>query len=604
MLARTDSRARALVLLVVASIVAAAIGYRLVWWQVIERERLAEMGHAQLAHAQQIPAARGLIRDSQGLILATSIASESVFATPPTIEDPKRTSLLLAGVLGLEAAELETVLRSDQTWTWLSRRVDAETATRVRALGLPGIGLVAESRRVYPMGGAADGTSLAAQVLGFVNVDGVGQYGVEAVEDARLAGTPGSVVAQQDVAGRLIAGSVYELDEPINGADLILTMDAGLQHILEQQMLDSLTQNRAVGVTGLVMDARNGAILALASYPTFDANQYSVTDPALFSNPAVGRQYEPGSVLKAMTVAAALDAGAITPADLFLDDNNLQIYDATIRNADRAWYPSGHGLLTPAEILALSNNVGAATVGLTLGGERLYQALLRFGFGQPTGSDIAGEASGVVLHPDAEGSSRELTTAQNAFGQGITVTVFQMAAIYAAIANGGRLVTPHVVAGWTAEDGSFAPRELPEAEQVMKPETADTVLQMLTGAIDDGIANGASVPGYSIAGKTGTAQVAGPVKVRVHTGWDASGQPIYVDSTRQEYIEGWVDSSFIGIAPASNPRFVMMVLIHRPVVGSSGIGERPEVAFAQLAPLVFDYFGIAPDRPAPAVARP
>jgi cell division protein FtsI (penicillin-binding protein 3) len=179
-----------------------------------------------------------------------------------------------------------------------------------------------------------------------------------------------------------------------------------------------------------------------------------------------------------------------------------------------------------------------------------------------------------------------------------------MAAIYAAIANGGHLVTPHVVAGWTSDDGSFVPRELPEPEAVMKPETAATVLQMLTGAIDDGIANGASVAGYSIAGKTGTAQVAGPVRVRVRTGWDASGQPIYVDSTRQAYIEGWVDSSFVGIAPASNPRFVMMVLIHRPVVGSSGIGERPEVAFAQLAPLVFDYFGIAPDRTAPAVAQP
>lgn len=603
MLARTDSRVRALVMLVVASIVAGAIGYRLVWWQVIERERLAEMGLAQVAHAQQIPAARGLILDRQGLILATSVAAESVFATPPTVEDPERAALLLAGVLGMEVEELEATLRSDQAWTWLSRRVDVETATRVRALGLAGVGLVAETRRVYTMGGAAAGTSLAAQVLGFVNVDGIGQYGVEAAEDARLAGTPGSVAAQQDVAGRLIAGSVYQLDEPVNGADLTLTLDAGLQHLLEEQMLDTFTRNRAVGVTGLVMDVETGAILALASYPTFDANQYPVTDPALFSSPAVSRQYEPGSVLKAMTVAAALDAGAITPTDLFMDDNNLQVYDAVISNADRAWYPEGHGLLTPAEILALSNNVGAATVGLTLGGERLYQAFLRFGFGQPTGVDIAGEASGVVLHPDAEGSSKELTTAQNAFGQGIAVTGLQMAAIFSAIANGGRLVTPHVVAGWRAEDGSFQPRELPELEQVMKPETAATVLQMLTGAIDDGIANGASVAGYSIAGKTGTAQVAGPVKVRVRTGWDANGQPIYVDSTRQEYIEGWVDSSFVGIAPAADPRFVMMILIHRPVVGSSGIGERPEVAFAQLAPLVFDYFGIAPDRPVPGVAR-
>jgi cell division protein FtsI (penicillin-binding protein 3) len=218
--------------------------------------------------------------------------------------------------------------------------------------------------------------------------------------------------------------------------------------------------------------------------------------------------------------------------------------------------------------------------------------------------DIAGEAPGVVLDPDAEGSSKELTTAQNAFGQGISVTVMQMAAGYAAIANGGKLVTPHIVDGWTLADGTYQARTLPEPKRVMKAQTAATVLDMLTGAIDNGIANGASVAGYSIAGKTGTAQIAGPVTVHVRTGWDASGNPIYVDSTRQEYIEGWVDSSFIGIAPASNPRFVMMILIHRPVVGSGGIGERPETAFAQLAPLVFDYFGIAPDRTPPAVARP
>ncbi len=604
MLARTDSRIRAVVMLIVASLVVGLIGVRLVQWQVIDQDGLADAGLAQLAHVQQIPATRGLILDRSGLILATSVAAESVFATPPTVEDPAHSALLLSGILGMDVDELTATLSSDAAWTWLVRRVDPETATRVRALNLPGIGLVSEPKRVYTMGGGATGTTLASQLLGFVNVDGVGQYGVEAAEDSVLAGTPGSVVAQEDVAGRLIAGSVHELDAAVNGADVTLTIDAGLQHILEQQVLDNFTKNRAVGVTGLIMDVHTGAILALASYPSFDGNAYPTTDPELFSSPAVSRQYEPGSVMKALTVAAALDAGAITPADLFMDDNDLHIYDAVIHNADRAWYPSGHGLITPAQVLALSNNVGAATIGLTLGGQPLREAFLRFGFGQMTGVDIAGEAPGVVLDPDAEGSSKELTTAQNAFGQGISVTVMQMAAGYAAIANGGKLVTPHIVDGWTLADGTYEARTLPAPRRVMKAQTAATVLDMLTGAIDNGIANGASVAGYSIAGKTGTAQIAGPVKVRVRTGWDASGNPIYVDSTRQEYIEGWVDSSFIGIAPANNPRFVMMILIHRPVVGSGGIGERPETAFSQLAPLVFDYFGIPPDRTSPAVARP
>jgi cell division protein FtsI/penicillin-binding protein 2 len=591
-------------MLVVVTLVAGLIGYRLIWWQVIDRERLAAMGEAQLAHVQQIPATRGLILDRQGLILATSLTAESVFATPPTVDDTARAARLLGVVLDRDAAELEATLGGDAAWTWVERVVDPETADRVRALRLPGIGLVSEPRRVYTMAGAVPGTSLGAQLLGFVNVDGVGQYGVEGAEDEILAGTPGSVVAQEDIAGRLIAGSVNELDAAVNGADVSLTIDAGLQHLLEEQMADNFAKNRAKSVTGIVMDVQTGAILALASVPTFDANAYPTTDPALFSSPAVSRQYEPGSVMKAMTVAAALDAGAITPADLFMDDNALKVYDVTISNADRQWYPEGHGLITPAQVLALSNNVGAATIGLTLGGQGLYDAFGRFGFGRPTGVDIAGEAAGVVLHPDAEGASKELTTAQNAFGQGVTVTVLQMAAAYAAIANGGRLVMPHVVAGWSGADGSFTPRPLPEAEQVLQPETAATVLEMLTGAIDDGIANAASVAGYSIAGKTGTAQVAGPVTVRVLTGTDANGQPVYQESTRQAYINGWIDSSFIGIAPASDPRFVMMVLIHRPAVSRSGIGEPPTEAFAQLAPLVFDYFGIPPDRPAPEVANP
>lgn len=582
MFARTDSRIRALLMLGVVTLVGGLIGYRLVWWQVIQRQELADQGLAQLAHVQQIPATRGLIYDSQGLILATSLAAESVFATPPTIDDPRRSALLLSGVLGLDADSLEATLSGNSQWTWIRRRVDPETAVRVRALHLPGVGLVTESRRVYTMDGAEAGTTLGAQTTGFVNVDGAGQYGVEGAMDTVLAGTPGSVIAQEDVAGRLIGGSVFELEEPTNGASLTLTIDAGLQHLLEEQMLDTFTRNKAQGVTGIVMDVRSGAIVGLASFPTFNANQYATADESLFGNPAVSRQYEPGSVMKAITVASALDAGAITPSDLFLDDNNLHIYDAVIHNADRKWYPAGHGLLTAAQVLALSNNVGAATIGLTLGGERLYEAFQRFGFGTPTGIELAGEAPGLVLDPNGPDGSKELTTAQNAFGQGVAVTVVQLAAAYAAIANGGQLVTPHVVAGWTDAAGTFHPADLPEPRQVISATTSATVLDMLTGAIDNGIANGAAVAGYSIAGKTGTAEIAGP----------------------NGYVEGWIDSSFVGIAPANNPRFVVIVLIHRPAVSPRGIGERPETAFSQLAPLVFDYFGIAPDRPSPGVARP
>jgi cell division protein FtsI/penicillin-binding protein 2 len=378
-----------------------------------------------------------------------------------------------------------------------------------------------------------------------------------------------------------------------------------VQHLLEAEMWETYRDNEAEGVTGIIMEADTGAIVAMASYPTFDANAYAATDAALFTNPAVTRQYEPGSVMKAFTVAAALDARAITTRDTFLDDNNLVVRGARIQNADRFDWPYGHGPLTAAEVLALSNNVGAARIGLELGGQGLYEAFRHYGFGSPTGIEIAGEASGLVWNPDDPNASGELTTAQNAFGQGLVLTALQLVAGYAAIANGGTLLTPHVIAGWTDVDGTFHPTEQPPGERIMREETADTVLRMLVGGIDNGIASGASIPGYSVAGKTGTAQIAGPVEVEVPDGVDEYGEPKTKIVTEHRYIDGWVDSSFVGIVPASDPQYVTLILLHRPAVwGRYQMAERPESVFAELMPQVLDYLAVPPDRPIPAVATP
>lgn len=605
MATRTDSRNRALVLLVLASLVATLIGGRLVWWQVIEHDRLSAMAESQLAQDRSIPALRGIITDSAGRLLATSVQADSVFATPPTIEDPHHAALLLAGTLGLEVQDLTDRLSSQHAWVWLKRRVDPEVSVRVRALGITGVGILPETKRVYAMSGPAEGTTLAAQLLGYVNVDGLGQYGVEGASDTLLAGTPGQVVAQEDAAGRRIADSIFQLTEPLNGSNLSLTIDAGLQDILEREMWDTYQRNRAKGITGVILDVHTGAVLAMANFPSFDANAYSLTDPALFTNAAASREYEPGSVMKPLTVAAALDSGAITADQTFLDDNNLVIYDQVIHNADRDRFPDGHGPLTATDVLAFSNNVGAAKIALELGSDRLYSALRRFGFGTPTGVEIAPEASGQVWRPTDPQWTGDLTTAQYAFGQGLSVTAVQLAAAYAAIANGGNLVSPHVVAGWTDGDGLFHPRALPDGERVMREETANAVLDMLTNAVDNGIANAASISGYSIAGKTGTAQIAGPVKVRVRVGLDASGRGIYQDSIRYQYINGWIDSSFIGIAPASDPQVVMLITIHRPGVDSHNqVAEGPATAFSQLGRQVFEYLAIPPDRILTEVARP
>jgi stage V sporulation protein D (sporulation-specific penicillin-binding protein) len=603
MLARTDSRARALFLLIVVVLIATAIGGRLAWWHIVERDRLAEMAYQQLSQNQDIPADRGEIVDANGDLLAVSVQAQSVYARPPDVTDVESTAALLAPVLGVPVETLRDRLSSTAVWTWLSRRVSAEVADRVRTLDLDGIGMLPETLRMYPVAGVAPDTTLAAQVLGFVNVDGVGQYGIEGAENDLLAGLPGAVVAQEDVNGRQIADSVNLLRQPVDGSTLTLTLDAGLQHLLEASMWDTYQRNAAQGVTGIVMDVRTGAIRALATFPSFDANQYASVDPALFPEPAVAHQYEPGSVMKAFTVAAALDAGAITTKDTFHDDNNLQLAGVRIQNADRYSHPYGHGDITAAEVLQLSNNVGAAKIGLTLGRDRLYEAFRRFGFGSLTGVDISGETTGVVWNPDGPNGSGDLTAAQNAFGQGLSVTAVQLVAGYAAIANGGTQVTPHVVAGWTTPDGTFHPSDPAPGERVMREETAKTVLQLLTDAVDIGIAQPASIPGYSIAGKTGTAQIAGPVRENVQTGTDASGNPIYEWQTHYTYIDGWIDSSFISVMPASDPQLVTLILIHRPATwGRYQMAQTPTSVFKDLAPRILDYLAIPPDRPADQVA--
>jgi len=596
MLARTDSRARALVLLIVVSLLATTVGARLMWWQLVDRERLATMALEQLAQDEALPAERGEITDRNGELLATSVELQSVYVTPPDIEDPGLTAALLASALDMPAAEVRARIDNDRDWAWLKRRVTPEVAAQVQRLDIEGIGLLPETKRVYPVVGVVEGTTIAAQLIGYVDADGRGAFGVEQGENAMLAGTAGTVSAQEDVVGRRIADSVTLLREPIDGRDLQLTIDAGVQHLLEQAIHGTYVTNSAAGATGVIMDAETGAILGMASYPSYDANQFATTEGELFSNPAVSRQYEPGSVMKAFTIAAAIDAGAISQTEKFDDDNNLMVGRVRIQNADRHDWPYGHGLITAKDVLALSNNVGAAKIGLALGRARLFEAFRRFGFGAPTGIELTGEASGVIWNPDGPNASGDLTAAQNAFGQGLSMTAVQLVAGFASFANGGSLVTPHVVAGWTDPDGTHHAAEQPPAERVMRAETAATMIDLLTNAIDNGIATGAQVPGYTVAGKTGTAQIAGPVMV---DGGD--GQMV----ERWEYIDGWVDSSFVGILPAGDTKLVTLILIHRPAgAGGPRMPERPEWTFADLMPQVLDYLAIPPDRPEQPVAQP
>ncbi len=365
--------------------------------------------------------------------------------------------------------------------------------------------------------------------------------------------------------GRQIADSVRELRPPVDGSDIQLTIDAGLQHLLEAAMWGTYRRNAAQGVTGVVMDVKTGAVLALATFPSYDANKYGTLDPEVFTNPAVSAPVRAG--LGDEGVHRGRRAGRGGDHHRATSSGTTTIWSSgtsVSRMPTAIPPPTATAAITAGDVLKLSNNVGAAKIGLTLGRERLYQALRRFGFGERTGIEISGEASGVVWNPDGPNGSGDLTAAQNAFGQGLSVTAMQLVAGYAAIGNGGELVTPHVVAGWTTPDGVDHAVDPPAPQRIMREETADTVLQLLTDAVDYGIAQPASIPGYSVAGKTGTAQIAGPITTRVRTGTDAHGKPIYSKTTHYGYINGWIDSSFISLLPASDPQIVTLLLIHRP----------------------------------------
>src|SRR5918997_944742 len=261
MLARTDSRARALVLLIVVAVAASAIGARLVWWQVAQQDWLATMALRQLSQQEQLPAERGEITDVNGELLATSVELQSVYATPPTVENARAAANALAPVLGMPAAEIRERLETDADWVWLKRRVTPSAADRIEWLDLRGIGMLPETKRVYPVEGFPGDSTLAGQLIGFVDVEGRGQYGVEGAEDGLLAGTPGAVTAQEDVIGRQIADSATMLVEPVDGADLRLTIDAGVQHLLELEIWETWQANSAVAATGIIMNAETGGIL-------------------------------------------------------------------------------------------------------------------------------------------------------------------------------------------------------------------------------------------------------------------------------------------------------------------------------------------------------
>src|SRR3954447_7133862 len=462
MLGRTDSRRRLLFLLVVFIVGTGALLARLGYWQVVDQQRLAAEAKAQTTVTIETPSRRGDIFDRTGtVVLATTVQRERLIAAPDelTPDTRRQTVATLTGILGLdpdEAIALRDKLATNSKYLILRHGLDRVTADRIRAAlsdrTAAGLSLEPEPQRVYPQAGGGPHSTLAAQLLGFVNRDGDGQYGVEQAYQATLAGQPRILSATRDATGRAMLDDATVVQAGALGEDLRLTIDAGLQLSVEQELLAAYIADGAKSVSAVVMDPYTGEVYAEASYPSYDANAYQAVaarTPGRFVDPLVSTVYEPGSVFKFMTATAALEEGVVTTTTKIDDTGTLRLDGGRSRIDDADNKPMG--VMTFEDGIAYSRNVVASKVALKLGSStdaaarELHDMWLRLGFGARTGIDVAGEVKGLVNDP-AIRPWRQIDVANGSFGQGVAVTPMQLASAYGTLMNGGTRIQPHVVA--------------------------------------------------------------------------------------------------------------------------------------------------------------
>ena len=557
MLGRTDSRRRHLVVLVVLALVAAALGSRLAWWQVVRGSALAADARAQTTVRIDTPSRRGTIYDRSGtVVLATTVARYRLIGEPGPLSLAVRqqTAQALIALLGLDQAaalDLTTKMISDRGYVVLTDGLDETTAQKIRdglANGdLAGLSLESEPMRDYPLAGGSPGSTLAAQLLGFVNQAGAGQYGLEEYYQAQLAGQPQVEMAQRDTNGDPVPDTISVLSPGVPGSDLRLSIDAGFQLQLEQELLAAGVADQAVSVSGVVMDPYTGEIYGEATYPSYNGNDYATiaaTDPGRFVDPVVSSVYEPGSVFKLLTALAAFTNGTASPSTMIDDSGSLSLDGGTAKVWDSDLRPMGW--IPFQDVVAYSRNVGAARVALGLAkttGQAaaiLESTWLRLGFGQPTGVDLAGEVGGLVRDPTIS-PWRQIDLANGAFGQGVAVTPMQLATAYSAMVNGGILVTPHVVL-------SVGPNAVaaPSRSQVMSAAMSSELTALMSHVVHavPWYRDNTLIPGYVIGGKTGTAQIWDPKLDHGRGAWKTT-----------------FNYSFIGYVGRDRPQLVIAITI-------------------------------------------
>lgn len=531
----SDHRKRSTAILVIVAIILTIFIGRLVELQAVRGSALASEATGQRLKEIALPAARGAITDSAGNPLAVTVQAYNVTADQTLIADPVAAATAMAPILSVDLAALAARLTGDRRFVYVAKNITPENWQRIADLQLPGILKEGTSKRIYPDG------SLAANVVGFVGADGKGLGGLELGMQKELAGTDGTQTYERGQGGRAIPTAQHTKVEAVAGSTVKLTIDRDIQYVAQQAIADKVAAAHAQSGTVVVMDPHTGKILALASAPTFDPNDFSKARASDMGNRALSDVFEPGSTAKTMTMAAVVDQGVANPTSGFT-------IPGTLKRGDKVFHDDvAHGTwhLTLAGILAKSSNLGTILASERIGSRAFNSYLKKFGMGQPTGLNFPGESDGVL--PSYKNWS-QTTFPTLVFGQGMSVNTVQAASVYATIANDGVRVTPSLIDSVTAADGSVTPGTATEETVVVSPKTAKIVRSMLETVVSkDGTAPKARIPGYRVAGKTGTAQVA----VNGRYGRD-------------------VIASFIGMAPADKPELVVAVTIVKPQVGRWG----------------------------------
>lgn len=512
-------------------VVFGAVLVRLVWVQVLHHDFYAEAAFKQQYGKSYLPAARGVIYDRSMSPLAMSRPVYDVYCIPRLIRDGKAVARVLAPVLDADEAELERKCASASESEWLAREVSRSKATEVLAIGLTGVFARPCERRIYPEG------ELACHVLGYVGPRDGARAGAENTLDVYLEGLPGYFDGGADAAGRTLPDLTDNFVPPMNGLGCVLTIDRWCQYVAERELRACCERYNAEAGAVVAMDPRSGEILALASCPAYDPNDYGEYPPACWRNNAVTSALEPGSIVKPFLVAAALEERVVSTRDIFDCSKALHLGRYKITDVKPCAEP-----LTTSQIIERSSNIGVVLIAQRLGGRRYYEYLRKFGFGERTGVELPAENPGILRYDEF---SRPLGRAFASFGQGLSVTPIQIATAACVLANGGVLVKPMLVSAVVDENGRTLRRFKPEVHRrVVSAETAAAVRQMMALVVERGGGKLAQLPGYRIAGKTGTSEIAAP-----------SGRG---------YVPGAYNSSFLGIFPADDPRVVIFVTVKRP----------------------------------------